>query len=25
LAEDRPDGLIYAGSLIMPPRPSLWG
>src|SRR5262245_14024342 len=25
LAEDRPDGLIYAGSLIMPPSPLLWG
>jgi L-Ala-D/L-Glu epimerase len=25
LAEDRQDRLTYAGSLIMPPRPSLWG
>jgi L-alanine-DL-glutamate epimerase-like enolase superfamily enzyme len=25
LAHDRPDGLIYEGSLVQPPRPSLWG
>jgi L-alanine-DL-glutamate epimerase-like enolase superfamily enzyme len=25
LAEDRPDGLRYDGSIIMPPAPALWG
>ncbi len=25
LAEDRPDGLVYEGSVIQPPTPALWG
>jgi len=25
LARDRPDGLIYDGSLVHPPTPALWG
>ena len=25
LAQDRPDGLIYQGSLVHPPKPALWG
>jgi len=25
LAKDRPDGLLYAGSLVHPPAPVLWG
>jgi branched-subunit amino acid ABC-type transport system permease component len=25
LARDRPDGLIYDGSLVHPPSPALWG
>ncbi|HXD44735.1 MAG TPA: N-acetyl-D-Glu racemase DgcA [Pseudolabrys sp.] len=25
LAKDRPDALVYDGSLIMPPTPALWG
>ncbi len=25
LAEDRPDGLFFDGSLVSPPQPSLWG
>jgi L-Ala-D/L-Glu epimerase len=25
LARDRPDGLRYAGSLVHPPTPELWG
>jgi L-alanine-DL-glutamate epimerase-like enolase superfamily enzyme len=25
LAADRPDGLIYEGSLVHPPVPALWG
>jgi L-alanine-DL-glutamate epimerase-like enolase superfamily enzyme len=25
LARDRPDGLRYAGSLVYPPTPALWG
>ena len=24
-AEDKPDGLVYEGSLVHPPRPALWG
>jgi L-alanine-DL-glutamate epimerase-like enolase superfamily enzyme len=25
LARDRPDALVYDGSLVMPPSPALWG
>jgi L-alanine-DL-glutamate epimerase-like enolase superfamily enzyme len=25
LAQDRPDGLVYAGSVVHPPTPTLWG
>ena len=25
LAEDRPEGLRYDGSLVHPPQPALWG
>jgi len=25
LAQDRPDGLLYEGSLVCPPKPELWG
>jgi L-Ala-D/L-Glu epimerase len=25
LAKDRPDGLLYEGSLVHPPSPALWG
>jgi L-alanine-DL-glutamate epimerase-like enolase superfamily enzyme len=25
LARDRPDGLVYDGSLVHPPVPALWG
>jgi hypothetical protein len=25
LAHDRPDGLVYEGSLVHPPNPALWG
>ncbi|MGB8282657.1 MAG: dipeptide epimerase, partial [Pseudolabrys sp.] len=25
LSKDRPDGLRYAGSLVYPPVPALWG
>ncbi|WP_158810405.1 N-acetyl-D-Glu racemase DgcA [Beijerinckia sp. L45] len=25
LAHDRPDGLVYAGSVVHPPAPTLWG
>jgi hypothetical protein len=25
LAHDRPDGLVYEGSLMHPPSPALWG
>ncbi|CAH1665499.1 N-acetyl-D-Glu racemase DgcA [Chelatococcus asaccharovorans] len=25
LAEDRPDGLLYEGSVVSPPTPALWG
>jgi hypothetical protein len=25
LARDRPNGLRYAGSLVYPPTPALWG
>jgi L-alanine-DL-glutamate epimerase-like enolase superfamily enzyme len=25
LARDRPDGLHYAGSVLYPPSPALWG
>ncbi|MGH6818963.1 MAG: N-acetyl-D-Glu racemase DgcA [Methylovirgula sp.] len=25
LAKDRPDGLLYEGSLVYPPEPALWG
>jgi L-alanine-DL-glutamate epimerase-like enolase superfamily enzyme len=25
LAQDRADGLVYQGSLILPPSPALWG
>jgi hypothetical protein len=25
LAEDRPEGMRYAGSLAYPPEPALWG
>ena len=25
LARDRPDGIVYEGSIMQPPRPALWG